>query len=388
VRHMLQEFIVFLWKRRTFLVVNFLIVAIVGFVYAWFIAKKEYQSQVTFLPPAGETSSPLSLMGITLPSLSESSIMTEQIETIFQSKAIKRQLIDRFNFYEVFKLKKSINKFEQAIKRLRTYVMLQAVQRGSMGFEKTISYTISCYHPSADTAKMLSEYTFSLLDSSVRYISMGRASRNRRFIEHQLEVHKKMLDSLQREFQHFQVSNKAYVVPEQLKLSLKTYAEIKSAAILNEMKIMALEREFKGQIPELDELKKLQLLYNQKLAQMESEGDPSVMPSLGLSAKLLPQYANLLRETEVRNEVILMLEREHEQARLQESKNITSLVVVDPPYVPAFKARPKRIALLILILAIEHLFVLLIFSYQFYFSRIFMNTDSVRSLLNALKSRG
>jgi capsule polysaccharide export protein KpsE/RkpR len=231
------------------------------------------------------------------------------------------------------------------------------------------------------------DFTFTLLDSSVRTISMGRANRNRQFIERQLDIQKKMLDSLQSEFEKFQISNKAYIVPEQMKLSLKTYAELKSAAILNELKMKILEREFQRDIPELDELRKMQALYNQKLAQIEFEKNPSVLPSLGFSAKLLPQYTNLIRETEVRNEVILMLEREHEQARLQESKNITSLVVVDPPYVPEYKARPKRLTLLGLTLVIEHLFLLLLLLYQFYYSRIFKNHESVQALLKAMKSR-
>lgn len=384
---MLHEFILFLWKRKRLLIINFVVVALAGSAYAWFIAKKEYMAQVTFLPPVGESSSPLSLMGISLPSLSEPSIMTEQIETIFGSKAIKRQIINHFNFYKIFKLEKNVNKFEMAVRRLSTYVLLQAVQRGSMGFEKTLSYTITCFHPSADTAKSMCDFTFTLLDSSVRTISMGRANRNRRFIERQLDVHKKMLDSLQSEFEKFQISNKAYIVPEQMKLSLKTYAELKSAAILNELKMKILQREFQRDIPELDDLRKMQALYKQKLAQIEFEKDPSVLPSLGFSAKLLPQYTNLIRETEVRNGVILMLERELEQARLQESKNITSLVVVDPPYVPEYKARPKRLILLGLTLVIEHLFLLLLLLYLFYYSRIFKNNESVQSLLNAMKSR-
>jgi uncharacterized protein involved in exopolysaccharide biosynthesis len=384
---MLHEFILFLWKRKRLLIINFVVVALAGWAYAWFLAKKEYMAQVTFLPPVGESSSPLSLMGISLPSLSEPSIMTEQIETIFSSKAIKRQIINHFNFYEVFKLKKNVNKFEIAVRRLSTYVLLQAVQRGSMGFEKTLSYTITCFHPSADTAKFMCDFTFTLLDSSVRTISMGRANRNRQFIERQLDVHKKMLDSLQSEFEKFQISNKAYIVPEQMKLSLKTYAELKSAAILNELKMKILQREFQRDIPELDDLRKMQALYNQKLAQIEFEKDPSVLPSLGFSAKLLPQYTNLIRETEVRNGVILMLERELEQARLQESKNITSLVVVDPPYVPEYKARPKRLILLGLTLVIEHLFLLLLLLYLFYYSKIFKNHESVQALLNAMKSR-
>ncbi|MBN2035577.1 MAG: hypothetical protein JW768_02425 [Chitinispirillaceae bacterium] len=384
---MMQEFLLFLVKRGKLFVINFILISLVAWAYAWFIAKKEYQAQVTFLPPAGETASPLSLMGIPLPSLSGSSIMTEQIETIFHSKAIKRRIIDQFDFYTIFKLTKNINKFELAIKNLRNYLMLSSVERGSMGFEKIVSYTITCYHPSPDTAKMMSEFAFFLLDSSVRNVSMSRALRNRTFIEDQLILHKAMLDSLQKAFEAFQVANKAYVIPEQLKLSLKAYSELKSAAILNELKIKTLEREFRGPLPELEELRKMARLYNEKLAQLESEGEPDVLPSLGLSTKLLPQHSNLVREIEVRNEVILMLERELEQARLQESKDISSLVVVDAPFVPEYKSRPKRLVLIAGIVAIEHLLLIILLSYHFYFSTVFMRHEKIHLFLRALKNK-
>jgi uncharacterized protein involved in exopolysaccharide biosynthesis len=101
---MLQEFALFLVKRKRLLIVNFVITALLGWAYAWFVPKKEYKAEITFLPPAGESTSPLALMGISLPSLSEPSIMTEQIETIFGSKALKRQIINQFDFYTIFKL--------------------------------------------------------------------------------------------------------------------------------------------------------------------------------------------------------------------------------------------------------------------------------------------
>jgi uncharacterized protein involved in exopolysaccharide biosynthesis len=383
---MLQQFFLFLWKRRRILLLNAVFVCVVAWAYAWFVVKKEYQAQITFLPPTGESSSAFELMGIPLPSMSGSSILTEQIETIFDSKAIKRRIVEKFDLYTVFKLSKKADRFESAVRKLRTYVILRASQKGSMGFEKIISYSITCYHPSPDSAKRMCEYAYALLDSTVKDISQGRARRNRVFVEEQLRLHKVELDSLQKSFEEFQVANKAFVVPEQLRLSLKTYAELKSAAILNELKMKSLQREFKGDLPELDELQKTNSLYNQKLSQIESSANPDVMPSLGLSAKLLPRYTNLMREIEVQNQVILLLEKEVEQARLQESKDVSSLVVVDPAYVPEYKTRPKRLALLLLIVLIEHLFLFVLFAYQFYFASILMKHEKVQSLIQAMKS--
>ena len=383
----MDNFLLFLWKKRKFLLINFVVIFILSAVNAFVLSKKEYRAEVSFLPPADGSSSALSLMGIPVQSLSVGgSVLNDQVGAIFGSKQIKRQIIEKFNFYDFFKLAKNQAKFERAQKMLNQYVMFEASEKGSMGFEKIIMYTITCFHPSPDSAKMLCDYAYSLLDSSIKSISICRAHRNRLFVEDQLALHKRSLDSLQKGFEEFQVAHKAFVVPEQMRLSLKNYAEIKSAAIVNDLKMQGLKKEFKGELPELEELGKNAAVYNQQLSNIESNASSDVLPSLGLSAKLLPQYTNLMRGIEVEEQVILLFSKELEQARIQESKNISQLVVIDPPYVPTYKARPKRILVMGLFLVIEHLFLFLLFGYQYYYSNVLMKNEKVRSLVRAMKN--
>ena len=350
-----------------------------------FFAKKEYRAMVTFLPSSEGSSGALSLMGISLPSLSSGSILNDQIGIVFKSNEIKRKIIEKFNFYSFFKLTKSKAKYELASKLLKKYVMFETTEKGSMGLEKTIAYTITCYHPSADSAKLLCDYAFSLLDSSIKSISMFRAHRNRVFIEEQFASHNRKLDSIQEAFGNFQIANKAFIVPEQIKLSLKNYAEIKAAAILNELKMKSLQKEFHGPIPELDEMEKNESVYNQKLDQIESSPLPEVLPSLGLGAKLLPEYSNLMREIEVEEQVILLFSKELETSRIEEVRNVSPLVIVDPSYLPEYKARPKRIMLVGIFLVLEHFFLFLLFAYQFYFSNVLMKREKVREFFSEMK---
>jgi capsule polysaccharide export protein KpsE/RkpR len=305
---------------------------------------------------------------------------------VFESHDIKRRLIEQFNFYRLFKIANKRGKFEMAIKQLKDYIKFESKEIGSMGLDKTIGYSITCYHPSADTANMICKYAFALLDSTMRNLSVSRAHGNRLFVEDQLQLHKQELDSIQKTFQTFQVENKAFVVPEQIKLSLKNYAEIKSAAILNELKIKSLQGEFQNGLPALDELEKNESVYNQKLSQIESGESPDVVPSLGMSARLLPLYTNLMREMEVQEQVILLLSRELETARIEESKNVSPLVVIDHPYVADYKARPKRLLMLLEFLLVEHFFLLLLFGYQFYYSTVFLKKEGVRSFFQKIKS--
>lgn len=325
-------------------------------------------------------------MGISIPSLSGGSVLNDQVPIVFESHDIQRRILEQFDFYGFFKLTKTKGKFALASRLLKKYVEFESKEKGSMGLEKTLGYSITCYHTSADTAKMICEFAFALLDSSIKSISANHAHGNVLFVENQLQLHKQKLDSLQNIFQEFQVTNKAFVVPEQIKLALKNYAEIKSAAIMNELKMKSLQGEFQGDLPAIDELKKNESVYNQKLSQIESNVMPEVVPSLGLSARLLPQYTNFMRDMEVQEQVILLLSRELETARIEESKTVSPLVVYDHPYVANYKARPKRILVVAQFLMVEHLFLLLVFAYQYYYSNVFLKKESVRSFFQRMKS--
>jgi hypothetical protein len=383
--HIFEVFCAYLYKKRLLLVVNFLIACVAGWVYAFVILQPEYSASVTFLPPAGDNSlSALSLMNISMPSLSAGGVSPEQVEVVFGSNNTKRRIIDKFDFIKYFKLEKSKNKFVLAADCLKKYVILRGSDKGSFGMTKTVSYTITGYHASPDTAKHIVDFTFALVDSAVREISIDKAQRTRQFVERQLAVQNKRMDSLQVIFQEFQTVNKAYDVPEQAKLSLKAYADIKAAAVMSELRLASLKSEYSGSTHEMSELKRNLRVYEAKLREYEAGDDPNVMLSLDKSSKLFPEYVKMLRDVEVQNQIILFLTKEHEQARLQEAKDVSPLIIVDPAFVPEYKARPKRLFIILLVVFAEGLLFLGVLTYFFAYKTA-LKSGKFDSLLNAIR---
>jgi capsule polysaccharide export protein KpsE/RkpR len=206
----------------------------------------------------------------------------------------------------------------------------------------------------------MAEYIYSLLDSAMIDISIGKASRNRVFIESQFVAAQEKFDSLQLEFKEFQLANKAFDISEQMKITLKVYADIKSASIMNDLKLTALRREYVGNTPEIAEAMDIKKIYDKKLAELEQKNDHSVIPSLNMASELMPMYVNLYRSLEVQNQIILLLTKELEQARLQEARDVSPLVLIDPPYRAEYKARPKRAPMVFMITASYMSFLMLI----------------------------
>lgn len=333
-------------RKRNLVIINFILIIIVAGFFAFVITKKQFKADIVFLPPVSENSLGSSLLqGMMLPSMSSSDIMPEQIETIFKSKALKKRIIDQFRLSDHYEIKPP-NQFIRTEKALQKDLLFSKEETGAMTYSTTISFSLVAYHSSPDTAYQIVNFSFRLLDSAVRAISSNRAYRNRVFIEGQLEKNMQCMDSLQKAMQLFQMKNKAYNISEQTKLSVAAYAETKAALRMYELRISALKTAFSEETPELIELRKKSDIYKQKLSQIETKENPDAQPSFQNAVKLFPQYTNLLRDIEVENQIILFLTRELEQAKIKEAKNISSLVITDPAFIPDYKARPKRMTIL------------------------------------------
>jgi capsule polysaccharide export protein KpsE/RkpR len=231
----------------------------------------------------------------------------------------------------------------------------------------------------------MAEFTFAVVDSAIREISIDKAQRNRIFVENQVEVQNKKMDSLQVVFQEFQNAHKAYDVPEQARLSLKAYADLKAAALMNELRLTALRSEFSGATHQISELRRNQRVFDSKLKEYEAGEDPNVIPSLDRSSKLYPEYAKILRDIEVQNQLVLFLTKELEQTRLQEAKDVSPLIIVDPPVVPEYKSRPKRLFLLAAIVAAEHLFLFGFLTYFFYAKYVLAKSERFSEFVKYVK---
>jgi uncharacterized protein involved in exopolysaccharide biosynthesis len=379
-----EAFFVYLYRKRWLLAANFAIACAAGWVLAFVVMEKEYSATVTFLPPAGENLSAMSLLNMSMPSLSTGGASAEQVEVVFHSNSIKRRIIDEFDFITYFKLENSKNPFVLAVKRLRRYVILNANEKGGLGMSRTVSYSITTFHPSPDTARMMADFTFGLVDSSIREISIDRAQRNREFVEGQVATQNARMDSLQAVFQEFQHAHKAYNVPEQARLSLMAYADLRSAALMNELRLSTLRGQFSGNTHEIAELRRNQRVYEQKLKEFESSENPAVIPSLGLASQLMPEYAKMVRDIEVQNQLILFLTRELEQARLQEARDVSPLIIVDPAFVPEYKARPGRLLVILAVVLAEGMLVFGFFAFRFAFKTA-AQSGRFSALANAMK---
>jgi len=82
------------------------------------------------------------------------------------------------------------------------------------------------------------------------------------------------------------------------------------------------------------------------------------------SPDLIVEMANLRRDMEIKTQLYLVLQNEYEFARVEEAKDITGIVVLDPAFYPVEAAKPQKLGLLIVSIIVG--FILSIPGYLIY----------------------
>lgn len=380
-------FLSFLIKNWKFLLLNFLICCVFAGVYAFCIATKQYMSSTTFIPTKTSTGM-LSLAQLGLPEItSGSDVSPDQISIIFGSVTLRKAIIEKFDYYRKYKLEKSPNPLKLALKRLDKDLEIQTVEKGSLGVTEILSFTINCFHTSPDTAFMIADFTYRYIDSVINVISTAKANETKMFINSQLTDAKTRLDSIQVAFNTFQKENKAYEIPQQLRLTMDAYGELKSRYLANEIKIKSLSREMQYGSAEIVLLKKENAILLDKLNSLESNKTSDVLIGFENYSDLLPKFTNLYRDLETQTKLVAFLTQQYEEARIKETKDISNLILIDKPFVPQYKERPKRAFLLIGIILVYYSILLSILTMFFFTKTNLLKSQFYNDLITNLSKK-
>jgi capsule polysaccharide export protein KpsE/RkpR len=218
-----------------------------------------------------------------------------------------------------------------------------------------ISVTVRASSPqqARDMAKAYVEE----LDGLLSHVSTFSARRERIFIEQRLTSVKSDLEDAERQFSEFASKNTALDIKEQTK------AMVESAAIL-EGQIVAAQSELESMrqiyTPNNVRVRAMQARVDELKRESEKMGgtDASLLPGAITdqqfpSIRKLPllgvQWADLYRRLKVQETVFELLSQRYELARIQEAKEVPTVNVVDPAYVPEKKSSPPRVLIIVLL---------------------------------------
>jgi capsule polysaccharide export protein KpsE/RkpR len=248
---------------------------------------------------------------------------------VLESRTVQDHLIERFDLRKKY----GASYWEDARKKLSTRTLIAEDKKSGV-------IAISVRDHDAALATELANAYVDELGSVMAKVSTSAARRERIFIEQRLAEENTSLQDAERQFSQFASTNMALDVPEQTKVTVEAAARLQGELIASRAQLEGLKQTYTG---ENIRVKSVQAHVNQlerELAKINSGSaagvqDPrSPYPSVKNLPLLGVKWADLYRNTKIRETVVELLTQQYEMARIQEAKEIPSVKILDPASTP------------------------------------------------------
>ena len=385
----LQGNVQLFWNRRRFIFKNTIIVTSVALIVSLLLPKWYASKAVVLSSGAGKFNflsaiSPIPVADFGLSTINED---INNFIAILQSRTVKEYMVNKFNLVDGYKQRD----IEFAMESFEEKMELEVTEEGTL--------EISIIDKDPLVAKQMVSETLFMLDQINQNIGMEAGKYNREFLERRLNQNKHDLEKAEFALKTFQEKTGIIDLVAQLSSTMQmsaqaynsifeAYTELyakkietetqlavaKTTLSINNPTLMQLEKLLNEQTFQLEQLMikldaKLQYLLS-SITPTQVDNIPNIefsvsfnsLPSLGL------ENARLIREVKLQSTIQEILIPQYEQAKLEETKNIPTLQLIDKPKVAINKAKPKR-ALIVIGSTLMSILVSFIFVYAGHHTR-------------------
>lgn len=260
---------------------------------------------------------------------------------VLQSRTVADHLIERFDLRKKYHL----SRWEDTRTKLFSRTVIVEDKKSGI-------ITVSFQDHDAGLATAVTNAYVEELGSVLANVSTSAARRERIFIEQRLADENKNLQDAEQQFSQFASTNMALDVPEQTKVTVEAAARLQGELIATKAQLEGLKQTYteenirvKSAQAHVNELERALAKINSGRGvgvQDPTNPYPSVknLPLLGV------KWADLYRNTKIRETVVELLTQQYEMARIQEAKEIPSVRVLDPASIPETR-RPSWLVLLL-----------------------------------------
>lgn len=173
------------------------------------------------------------------------------------------------------------------------------------------------------------------------YIS--KAETERSFLEKRLEVVKADLKATESDLKAFQEKHKTIKADAQASVAIDGIARLRAEIVSKEVQLAMLRNSMTDESGEVKTLLAgIARLKNQMGAMTGSGGSDSVIPATGNLPGIGAEYLRKLRDVKIQEAIFEQLSKQYELAKINETKESSSVQVIDEAVPPTKKSKPKR----------------------------------------------
>ena len=280
-------------------------------------------------------------------------------QSLLSSRKVSLEMINRFDLEKVYNQKFIF----KTIDLLASNTQFQTDPKSNL-------LIIGVYDKDPLKAKEMVTSYLQFLDSTINSISKISLISNREMIEKRYLQNVSDLDSSQSKLKNFQEKYGVVLPEEQFTSTIKAYAEIEAQKLLLESQLNGLKYNLEPNSPAVKSLQVQINTLSSKLAEMTANNNLStnqqLFVSLGKAPDLINKYVSLYRDVTIQSKLLELTYPLYQQAKLDELQEAAPFVIIDKPFVPEYKAKPKKAIIILSGLAISlilSIFYVFIFEY-------------------------
>lgn len=317
----LLTYIRILNRRRNFLV------GFIGFVAAAsvivsFLLPKWYAARSTLIPPQNSSDMSSALMslvqGINIPGIGSPAVAGSESQlflAILDSRTLREDLINRFGLMAVYRAKN----IDEA---LRQHSQLA---RAGLTDEGVVEVVVEDRDPkrAADMANAWVE----ALDSFNKSSRMTAGRKSRLFVEARLADTREQLKAAEESLAACQQAHKSLPLTSDRSAAVETGASLMAQRIALQIELSMAGEIYRDGAPRLEQVR-------DRLAALDRQ--------IGALPPMALEFARLLRNVKIQEQVHALLTSQYEEARIRENRDTPTLEVLDRATPPFRRVRPIR----------------------------------------------
>lgn len=383
----LLDILAIVFKRKKVILLNFFGICLVAIGIS-LLFPKLYKSSVVFIPPGQSSSGILSMLGNNFSEdiLADSKFSKRQYIALLNSRELQEQLIDNFNLIDVYKLRKMPNSLDLALKTLQKKISIKETEEGGLGITDIVSVDITVIDKDPKRASNMANYLFDLLQKKVLNMNQRKYLLQNAFITQQMDLNISKLTSARNALKNFQVTNQAYDVSTQARMTIRSLGQLEADKMSLEIQKAYLQKSFSPEYSEISELNQKLTICNQKISELEKRTTSSLTPGLQNSLNLSDEYVDHLKEVETYIQLNYVLRQQLEISKLKQQKSYTEIDVIDHARPAQYKFKPKRAIIVLVIVSlymISMLFWIIFYDYYLYVHK--NHPEKIENILQAFR---
>jgi tyrosine-protein kinase Etk/Wzc len=290
----------------------------------------------------------------------------DQYAGMLDSVQIKKSIVKRFNLMEVY----DKDKFLDIFKELDKMVDITVGKKDGI-----ISISVEDEDP--ERAANIANTFVEELEKLDAKLDMSGGGQDKLFYENRLAKAKVDLAKAEDTLKNFQSKNKALDVPAQAQATIAGVAQLMAQLAVQEAQLATLRSRFTDTAQEVMDQKATIANIRGQIARLEGNDKGGSIPSVGSVPALGQEFMRLMREFKIQETLVELLTKQSEIAKLTESKNYSTIQIVQSAEVPDKKIKPKR-SLIVLVATFVAFFFAVFFTFVLEYVERMPESDRVQ----------